>query len=124
MRPLYHPAPGDFAVESILYALADPVRLCIYAAIAGSSGPQNCSSFLTISKNNIPKSTLSQHFKILREAGLIRGERHGVEMLITSRGAEVGRRFPGLISAILKASAAQAKVKINSSRAPKRKARR
>jgi DNA-binding transcriptional ArsR family regulator len=33
----------------------------------------------------IPKSSLSQHFKALREAGLIRSERHGVEMRNTSR---------------------------------------
>ncbi|MGH7285308.1 MAG: ArsR family transcriptional regulator [Polyangiaceae bacterium] len=51
----------------------------------------------------IPKSTLSQHFKILREAGLIRSERKGVEMLNTPRCKEIDARFPGLLLAILDA---------------------
>jgi DNA-binding transcriptional ArsR family regulator len=55
----------------------------------------------------IPKSTLSQHFKVLREAGLIRSERRGVEMQSSSRRAEIDRRFPGLIPAILNAHKAQ-----------------
>ncbi len=41
----------------------------------------------------------------LREAGLIRSERHGVEMRNTSRCGEVEERFPGLIPAILNAHA-------------------
>jgi hypothetical protein len=39
--------------------------------------------------------------KVLREAGLIRGERHGVEMRNHSRCQEVDKRFPGLVAAIL-----------------------
>ncbi len=56
-----------------------------------------------VSKKTVPKSTLSQHFKALREAGLIRSERRGVEMLNTSRCAEIDSRFPGLIAAIINA---------------------
>jgi DNA-binding transcriptional ArsR family regulator len=92
----------DVTVEAILHALSDPVRVAIYADIVGSQGSQNCSSFLKVSEKNIPKSTLSQHFKALREAGLIRGERRGVEMHNTSRCAEIEKRFPGLIMAIVK----------------------
>ena len=73
------------------------------AQIVGSGCPQNCSGFAEISEKAIPKSTLSQHFKALREAGLIRGERVGVEMRNTSRCAEIEKRFPGLIMAIVKA---------------------
>jgi hypothetical protein len=39
----------------------------------------------------------------LREAGLIRGERRGVEMQNTSRCMEIEKRFPGLIAAIVNA---------------------
>jgi len=39
----------------------------------------------------------------LREAGLIRGERQGVEMRNHSRCQEVEERFPGLVRAILSA---------------------
>jgi len=103
MRPPFHPSSEDVTVEAILHALSDPVRVAIYAQIVGADCPQNCSNFLNISKKPIPKSTLSQHFKALREAGLIRGERQGVEMRNTSRCAEIDKRFPGLIAAIVKA---------------------
>ncbi|HZE25677.1 MAG TPA: helix-turn-helix domain-containing protein, partial [Blattabacteriaceae bacterium] len=89
--------------EAIMHALSDPVRVAIFAEIAGAPCPQTCSDFVNIIQRTIPKSTLSQHFKSLREAGLIRGERQGVEMRNTSRCAEIDKRFPGLIAAIVKA---------------------
>jgi DNA-binding transcriptional ArsR family regulator len=103
MRPLFHPSVEDVTVEAILHALSDPIRVAIYADIVDSDCSQSCSSFLKVSEKNIPKSTLSQHFKALREAGLIRGERRGVEMHNTSRCAEIEKRFPGLIMAIVSA---------------------
>lgn len=121
MRPLFHPSAQDLTVEGVLHALSDPVRVAIYADIVGVGCSQNCSSFLRVSEKNIPKSTLSQHFKILREAGLIRGERHGVEMRITSRCAEIEKRFPGLIPAIVDAYAGQWKGKTRIGRIAKRK---
>src|SRR5665213_278681 len=107
MRPLFHPSIEDVTVEAILHALSDPVRVAIFADIVGSDCSQNCSNFLNVSEKPIPKSTLSQHFKALREAGLIRGERRGVEMHNTSRCAEIDRRFPGLIAAIINAHKVQ-----------------
>ena len=103
MRPLYHPSIEDVTVEGILHALSDPVRAAIYADIVGSGCSQSCSTFLKVSEKAIPKSTLSQHFKALREAGLIRGERQGVEVQNTSRCSEIEKRFPGLVMAIVKA---------------------
>lgn len=109
MRPLFHPSLEDVTVEGILHALSDPTRATIYAQIAGADEVQTCSNFLEMRERTIPKSTLSHHFKILREAGLIRGERHGVEMHNTSRCNEINQRFPGLLPAILNAHAQQAK---------------
>jgi DNA-binding transcriptional ArsR family regulator len=103
MRSPFHPSIEEVSVEAILHALSDPVRASIFAGITGQSCAQTCSSYLTVSEQPVPKSTLSQHFKILREAGLIRSERHGVEVLNTSRGEEVERRFPGLLCAVLTA---------------------
>jgi DNA-binding transcriptional ArsR family regulator len=103
MRPLFHPSIEDVTVEAILHALSDPVRVAIYADIVGSACSQNCSAFLSVSNKSIPKSTLSQHFKALREAGLIHSEWRGVEMHNTSRCAEIEKRFPGLIMAIVNA---------------------
>jgi DNA-binding transcriptional ArsR family regulator len=121
MRPLFHPSIEDVTVESILHALSDPVRAAIYANIVASDCSQNCSNFLRVSEKDIPKSTLSQHFKALRDAGLIRGERRGVEMHNTSRCAEIEKRFPGLIPAIINAHKAQAPGKTPSGAARTRK---
>lgn len=107
MRPLFHPSIDEVTVEAILHALADPVRVAMYAEIIRSGCSRSCSSLLNVSERAVPKSTLSQHFKVLREAGLIRSERHGVEMQNSSRCAEIERRFPGLIPAILSAHKAQ-----------------
>jgi DNA-binding transcriptional ArsR family regulator len=107
MRPLFHPAIEDVTVEALLHALSDPLRVAIFTDIAGAGCGQNCSNYLNVGEKNIPKSTLSQHFKVLREAGLIRGERNGVEMHNTSRCMELDKRFPGLIVAIINAHKAQ-----------------
>src|SRR6202162_2356967 len=109
VRPLFHPSLEDITVEGILHALSDPVRAAIYADIVSQECSQNCSMFLTVSDKAIPKSTLSQHFRALREAGLIRGERRGVEMHNTSRCAEIEERFPGLLRAIINAHTIQSK---------------
>jgi DNA-binding transcriptional ArsR family regulator len=101
MRPLFHPSVEDVTVEGILHALSDPARVAIFTQIVSSGCRQNCSDFTQVSERAIPKSTLSQHFKALREAGLIRGERVGVEMRNTSRCAEIDERFPGLIMALI-----------------------
>lgn len=109
MRPLLHPSIDDVSVAGILHALSDPVRVAIYADLAASSCATTCSNFLKVSDRGIPKSTLSQHFKVLREAGLVRSERHGVEMRNVSRCEELDRRFPGLIPAILSAHRSETK---------------
>ncbi len=48
------------------------------------------------------KSTLSHHFRILRDAGLIRTTKRGVENLNSVRWEDVEERFPGLLKTILK----------------------
>ena len=103
MRPLSHPAVQDLTVEGILYALADPVRVQIFSDIAASDCAKTCSNFLMVDNRKLPKSTLSQHFKILREAGLIRSERKGVEMHNTTRCAEIEKRFGRLLPTIIDA---------------------
>ena len=108
MRPLAHPALGDVTLAGILHALSDETRVAIFVGIAGSACSQRCAAFSTVSEKIVPKSTLSQHFKALREAGLIRSERHGVEMRNTSRCDEIETRFPGLIPAIIGAYRAEA----------------
>jgi DNA-binding transcriptional ArsR family regulator len=107
MRPLIHPSIEDITVEGILHVLSDPVRVAIYAQMANAGCAFNCTNFSQVSDKTIPKSTLSQHFRALREAGLIRSERHGVEMQNTTRCEEIDKRFPGLLSAVMNAYTAQ-----------------
>jgi DNA-binding transcriptional ArsR family regulator len=101
MKPLSHPSINEITVEGILYALSDPIRAQILSQIALSECAHTCSSFLKMNDKLLPKSTLSQHFKILREAGLIRSERIGVELHNTTRCAEIKQRFGTLVSVIL-----------------------
>lgn len=108
MRPLVHPSLDHVSVEGILHALSDPVRVLIFAEIASAKSTRTCSTFLELRDRTVPKSTLSQHFKALREAGLIMSERRGVEMHNTARCAEIESKFPGLLPAILAAHRLQA----------------
>ncbi|MFD1330733.1 ArsR/SmtB family transcription factor [Methylopila musalis] len=105
MRPLIHPAIEDVRPEAIIHALSDPNRAAIFATIMRAGCVQACSAVASLGDRVIPKSSLSNHFKVLREAGLIRSERHGVELRNHSRWAEVEARFPGLLPAILNAYA-------------------
>lgn len=123
MRNLFHPSIDEVTVESLLHALSDPVRMRIFAQIAGSGGTQTCSDFLIVREQTVPKSTLSQHFKVLREAGLIRSERRGVEMHSASRCAEIEKRFPGLIPSIVKALTIQSGAKVPAQRVSGRRRR-
>ncbi|QNM81822.1 helix-turn-helix transcriptional regulator [Sphingomonas sabuli] len=107
MRPMLHPPADALRAEAILHALADPERAAIFAEIAGSECVERCSNLADTGNRVIPKSSLSQHFKILREAGLIRSERQGVELRNYSRCSEIDERFPGLLKSILSAYQSQ-----------------
>ena len=58
----------------LLAALADPTRLAIVRELAGSAGV--CACDLT-SCCDVLQPTVSHHLKVLREAGIVEGERHG-----------------------------------------------
>src|SRR3981189_117993 len=107
MRPLFHPSLKEITVQGILYALSDPVRVRIYAELAQADSAMNCTAFVSHGDLTLPKSTLSQHFKVLREAGLIRSERQGVQMHNTTRCAELKERLGDVLAAILTTYATQ-----------------
>lgn len=97
MRPIYHPHPDEITVQGLLYALSDPVRVQIYRQLLGADGSQNCTTFTNVGATPLPKSTLSQHFKILREAGLVRSERKGVELQNRTRCEDLQKFKPMLL---------------------------
>jgi DNA-binding transcriptional ArsR family regulator len=111
MRPLPHPKLDEITVEGILHALSDPIRLEIFGQLATSECAKNCSAFVHVKEGVLPKSTLSQHFRILREAGLIRSERKGVELMSSTRCAELNDRFGPMIQAIVEAHVRQREAK-------------
>lgn len=89
-------------ITSVLQALADPVRIAIVRRLGECTDARTCGSFdLPVSK-----STLSHHFKVLREAGLIFGRYEGTRKLISLRRAEVDAVYPGLLDSVLRAIAA------------------
>ncbi len=123
LKPLYHPSVNQITVQGILCALSDPVRVRIFSELAKVTCSMNCSAFLNAKSGPLPKSTLSQHFKILREAGLIRSERKGVELLNFARCEDLQKRFGSMIMEILQAYAKEDKLKANeasATRKPKR----
>ena len=109
MRPLFHPSLEDITVEGILHALSDPVRAAIYADIAAQECTHNCSMFLTVKRQSNSEVHPVAALQGAEGAGLIRGERRGVEMHNISRCAEIEERFPGLLKAIVNAHTIQSR---------------
>lgn len=104
MRPFVHPPRHEITLQGVLHALADPVRLGIFRTLAGlSRAPISCSK---CAPGGMPKSTLSHHFQILREAGLVRSEKKGAEVVNVARLDDVEARFPGLLAAVMRAAEA------------------
>lgn len=57
-------------------ALGDPVRLRLLSLIASHQGGEACVCELTVAFQ-LSGPTISHHLRVLREAGLIEGERRG-----------------------------------------------
>lgn len=98
MARFTHPRLEDVPLDLALHALADPNRLEMVARLAAAERLR-CSDAAPCEA--IPKSTLSNHLKLLRAAGLIETTQVGREMINTLRRSEFDRRFPGLLDAVL-----------------------
>jgi DNA-binding transcriptional ArsR family regulator len=94
---LPHPARDEIELSEVLHALSDPVRLKMVGYLAGAGREVTCGSF------DVPvtKSTCTHHFKVLREAGIIRQRQQGTARLNTLRRDDLEARFPGLLATIL-----------------------
>ncbi|MEB3214339.1 MAG: metalloregulator ArsR/SmtB family transcription factor [Leptolyngbyaceae bacterium] len=96
MKPFYHPNSEQITLAGVLYALGDPARLEIVDLLA-KQGEQPCSAFSC----DLAKSTISHHFKILREAGVIYSRKSGTQHLNSLRRDDLEARFPGLLNTVL-----------------------
>jgi DNA-binding transcriptional ArsR family regulator len=95
-------APRPVAgITVLLQALADPVRLAVVRDLATSTEPRTCYSLM----QSVTKSTLSHHFRVLREAGIIEQRVEGTRKLTSLRRAELDDAFPGLLDSVLRAPA-------------------
>jgi DNA-binding transcriptional ArsR family regulator len=96
VESLGHPAADEIELAAVLQALSDPMRLRIVRALAGDEE-------LSCKAIDLPvvKSTCTHHFRVLREAGVIRQRQEGTSRLNSLRRADLDERFPGLLPAVL-----------------------
>lgn len=103
-RDLPHPARDEIRLEPILHALSDPMRLAIVRELATVGDELTCSQF----ELPVTKSTTTHHFRVLREAGVIRQIYRGTAKMNGLRRDDLDDLFPGLLDALLGAAGRQA----------------
>jgi DNA-binding transcriptional ArsR family regulator len=96
---LHHPERSEIELPAVLHALSDPHRLEIVRRL-DDEGPRPCGTF----GFEISKSTMTHHFRTLREAGVIEQVRDGTTKLTSLRRDDLDARFPGLLDAVLNAT--------------------
>ncbi|MBT1189154.1 ArsR family transcriptional regulator [Streptomyces sp. CJ_13] len=97
-EPLAEPAVGELRLETVLGALSDPLRLGIVRKLLLESEDfdHSCGWFGL----DRPKSSLTHHFKALREAGITRQRQYGLERRSHVRVDDLDARFPGLLDLV------------------------
>jgi DNA-binding transcriptional ArsR family regulator len=105
MREPHHPPRAELDLSSVLHALSDPARLKIVRHLA-SDGECHCGHF----ELGISKATLSHHFRVLRESGVVHSRPDGRKRYLSLRAEDLEARFPGLLDAVLAAAEREAAV--------------
>ena len=90
--------PSRLRLERVLHALGDPIRLGIVRQLA-RDGESSCAAL----NGGRAKSTMSHHFQVLREAGLVQTRSEGVVHINTLCRATLDAAFPGLLAAVIDA---------------------
>ncbi|ASU84568.1 ArsR family transcriptional regulator [Nocardiopsis gilva YIM 90087] len=105
--PLVHPGADELVFTTVMAALSDPVRLGIVAVLADHPGTP-CGTF------DLPvgKSAASRHFRVLREAGLLRQWDDGTRRRNALRREECDRRFPGILELAVAEGRRQGNVRV------------
>lgn len=97
LMPAYdHPPAEAITLLGVLRGLADPIRLEIVQHL-GSVPEASCSALL----GDRPRSSMSHHFQVLRESGLLHTRVQGVQHFNSLRKCDLDARFPGLMDAVL-----------------------
>lgn len=100
MREPFHPQTEDIELAAVMHALSDPVRLEIVARLADTDG-ENCGGIGD--GIDVHKSTLSHHYRVLREAGVTLTTVEGRARVVRLRTGDLETRFPGLLTSVLAA---------------------
>lgn len=98
MRVGKEPVRDSIVLSEVMYALSDPARLEIVSFLA-KNGEQCCSNCFI----DMPKSSLSHHYKVLRETGVISTRVEGTRHFNSLRSEDLNARFPGLLGAVVAA---------------------
>ncbi|MFL6760236.1 ArsR/SmtB family transcription factor [Sphingomonas sp.] len=102
MAPFTHPNLNDVQLASVLHALSDPTRLEIVRRLDDDRGKRGeglaCSC---AAPEELPRATISNHFTILRSAGLIESRKEGTKVINRLRRGDLDARYPGLLDAVL-----------------------
>ena len=94
----HHPDTDQFRLENVLFALGNPLRLAIVDTLA-RKGEQPCG----LLRGEVAKSTMTHHWRVLRDSGVIWQRPLGRENLISLRHDDLEQRFPGLLASVLTA---------------------
>lgn len=98
MKAIVHPDLAELRLDQVLHALADPLRLAIVRRLA-REGALSCAT--SCDGLPTPRATLSRHYDVLRRGGIVWTTRDGVHYRNVLRRADLDRRFPGLLAALL-----------------------
>lgn len=98
------PKRDELSLTAVLYALSDDVRLGIVRML-DERGSCACGEF----EIDRPKSSLSHHFRVLRESGVVATVRQGTVLMNRLRREDLDARFPRLLNAVLGSGPVRAK---------------
>ncbi|WP_157555451.1 ArsR/SmtB family transcription factor [Nocardia crassostreae] len=90
--------------QRAVHALSDRVRLRLLAALADDR-EHTCTA--AAEDIDVHKSTMSHHYRVLRESGVITVRQDGRIRYVRLRRADLDARFPGILDAALAAGAAE-----------------
>jgi len=94
----HHPDREQIRLEHVLAALGNPMRMTVVRVLS-DGGEHTCGSVL----KGVSKSTLTHHWRVLRDSGIIWQKPSGRENLLSLRKDDLDARFPGLLSFFLTA---------------------
>ncbi|AJZ90138.1 helix-turn-helix domain-containing protein [Cedecea neteri] len=98
-----HPEREQIRLENVLFALGNPLRLEIVRQLAGGV-ELTCGAL----RQDVAKSTMTHHWRVLRDSGVIWQRPQGRENLISLRREDLDARFPGLLETLLRVMVTQA----------------